>query len=674
MRPGREPVPRAREATSWLGGILLLGTLGGGVVAAAALLWENLDLGRVVPELVSAPAAAPLPVLAPEPVPAGTGFDALLFRSVRTAAFFPDPDHHPAAMAAWRSVLTGAGARIREVSTAEELRGASPDQVLVFPETACLSGEEREALISHLDAGGSVVADWALGARDGNCEWRGWQVVAGITGSPVVREIPSREALFYTVPTGLPLTPGLDPGTRIELRPDPSLAIRVDGARVYWSDWALNPAPDEADGVADAAAMTRRTEAGGRVAWFGFRAGQGATPRDSVLLARTLRNGVLWAAGRPIAELAPWPNGHRAALMVSVDVESQPEHAGPTADLLREAEVPTTWFAVSRRVRESPHLGPRLAQSGEIGAQTPDQAPVAGLPPGDQRVRLRRAASEIEAWAGERPRGFRPTEEAFDAATVDAWHREGGRYLVGLNHARSGSPEIHPVAREDGGMVLLPRLVKDDYNVFVQDGALRSERLVEAYVRGMAKLHALGGFALIAAHTQILDSDNRRRALLSAADAARSQDGWWLARGSDVADWWRARSRTRVAPAPRSGYGGPGRSRDPVADPSAGIGAPTAEGTAVPPADVVAFVVEASEEGLRGGWLEVVLPRDPDLVPLLDGAPVAYEVTPWGLRLPLGTLEAGRPREVRLVPGPEAGEGDGRPSRASSPPASTGGG
>ena len=94
MRPGREPVPRAREAASWLGGILLLGVLGGGVVVAATLLWENLDLRRVVPELVSAPAAPPLPALTPLPDPAGSGFGVLLFRSGPSAGYFPDPLHH----------------------------------------------------------------------------------------------------------------------------------------------------------------------------------------------------------------------------------------------------------------------------------------------------------------------------------------------------------------------------------------------------------------------------------------------------------------------------------------------------------------------------------------------------------------------------------------------------
>ena len=631
MPPKRDPVPRARDAASWLGGILLLGTLGAGVVAAAILLWENIDLRQVVPELASQPAAPPAPVLGPEAPSAPGGFQVLLFDSPRNAAWFPDDDYHPGAVRAWRRLLEASGARVRVIARAPELAAATPDQLVVLPETPCLSEEERDALSAHVRRGGSVVADWAVGARDGGCRWRGWDVALALAGAEDLREIPSREALFFTVPAGIPLSPGLDPGTRVGLRPDPSLAARIPGARVYWSDWALNPAPDESGGGADAAAVTRWTEEGGRIAWFGFRLGQGATPRDSVLLERAVRNGVLWAAGRAVAEIAPWPDGARSALMVSVDVEAQAANAAPTADLLAREGVPATWFAVSGEVPAADDLAARLLAAGEIAAQTPDHAPVAGLPPGEQRVRLRRAVAELEDWAGVRPRGLRPPEEAFDVATVEAWGGAGGRYLLALNEARSGSPELHATAGDGPPVVLLPRLVKDDYNVFVQEGAIRSDRLAQAYADGMAKLRALGGLAVLSAHTQMLDSPARREALARSATAARGQGDWWLASGGQIAHWWRGRALARVRPLP-----------------------PGAEG--IPEGAGWAFEVEAPE-ALSGGWLELVVPDEAHRVPVRDGEPVAYETTPWGLRVPLGPLAAGERVKVALVPAPDPDQG-----------------
>jgi hypothetical protein len=318
----------------------------------------------------------------------------------------------------------------------------------------------------------------------------------------------SREALFFTVPGGLPLSPGLDPGTRIELRPEPSLALNLPGPRVFWSDWALNPAPDESGGGADVAAVAGRTQEGGRMAWFGFRLSQAATPRDSSRMERLVQNGISWAAGLAVATPATWPNGSRAALVVIQDVEAEFQNAIAMADVLREESLPGTFFPVSRLVMDDRDLADALTSAGEVGSQTSDHTPVAGLTYEDQLVRLRRSWTEIRGWTGQGPTGLRPPEEAFDANTLRAWAEAGGQYVLAVNQARSGSPEIHSIGR-GGHVVLLPRLLKDDYNVFVQEGAMRGDRLSEAYLEGTDKLRALGGLAVVASHTQIIGEGRR---------------------------------------------------------------------------------------------------------------------------------------------------------------------
>ena len=178
----------------------------------------------------------------------------------------------------WRDLLTEAGGRIREVGTADELRDVDVSEVLVLPEAPCLSTPERSAILEHVARGGSLVSNSALGARDGACDWLGWQTLARLTGAEAAVELPTREALYLTVPGGVALSPGLDPGTRIELRPDRSVALRLPGAGVYWSDWAMNPAPDGQGSRAGVAAVADRTAAGGRIAWYGLRVGQAAGP------------------------------------------------------------------------------------------------------------------------------------------------------------------------------------------------------------------------------------------------------------------------------------------------------------------------------------------------------------------------------------------------------------
>lgn len=639
MPPRRERIPRAREAASWLGGILVLGILMAGVVGAAVLLWENLDVRQLVPELAESPPVPSLPILSRPATAVATDHEVLLFVSQRNADFFPDPGYYGRSLTTWRRLLSATGASVREISTAAEVRGAG-GRVVVMPEAPCLSNGERSAVADHLRRGGSIVANWAIGARDAACEWLGWRPVAGLIGADDLREIPPREALYLAVPREVPFAPGLAPGTRIELRPDPSLAAWAEGPRVYWSDWGLDPAPDESGGGADGAAVARRTGAGGRVVWFGFRLDQGATPRDAELLGRVVRNGVIWAAGIPQAEVAAWPHAKRAALMLSVDVESRAENAGRMAERLSRESMRATWFAVSREVLGDAALADRLVGAGEIATQTPDNTPVVGLTGSEQQIRLRRAAADIERWSGRRPTGLRPPEEAFDRRTVEAWSAAGGRYLVGLNDARSASPELHAVGADGTRppMVAVPRLVKDDYNVFVQDGEMRSARLAEAWVTGAEKVRALGGVAVLAAHSQILDSEARRDAVVGATRAIEEQGGWWLATGSEVAEWWRSRGAARVravAPAPH------------------GAGTLAAPGGTGPEDGGWGVEVRAGPEGLHGGYLELVVPVLDDRIPLRDGIPVPYERTVHGLRVPLGEMAPGETRVIALVSAPE---------------------
>jgi peptidoglycan/xylan/chitin deacetylase (PgdA/CDA1 family) len=646
-----DPVPRARAWFHWLGGILLLGVLGGGVVAAAVLLWENLDIRQLAPALAADPGPLPDPRTPPPPsVPAGS-FSVVLLNTAPNQSFFPDSTYQPAEMSRWRRLIEAEGGEIREVGSLQELRAVGRDELLVLPDAPCLSRAEAAAVGSHLSRGGSLVSNWAVGVRDEKCEWRGWGMVRDLAGVGDVREISGRAALFLTVPEGTPLSLGLDPGTRIELRPEPSLAVNFDGPRVYWSDWALNPAPDESGGGADVAVSAVRTEEGGRTAWFGFKLSQAVTARDSLNLERLVKNGILWAAGRPMAYPAPWPEGKRSALLLVEDVEAEFRNAFAMADLLEELGLPGTFYPVSQLVQDDDELAEALMRVGEVGSQTSDHMPMAGLAYEDQVIRLRRTWTEIRAWTGSPPAGLRPPEEAFDSNTLQAWQQAGGHYLLAVNQARSASPELHEV--EGGMIILLPRLIKDDYNVFVQEGAVRTDRLTDSFLEGMEKLRAMGGLAVVAVHTQIMGTDRRLNAVRSAAHQAEEQGDWWIARAGEVADWWEKRAGVRLTFVPP---GGAGTGAD-----SLGSGVRADSAGAPGPEVVYEVLVEGPSDGdLQGLWVDILLPeRADELIPLLDGVPLPFSTTEWGMRVPVGDLPAGESRRItlRTMPPEETGQG-----------------
>jgi len=618
MRPKRDPVPRARDSWVWLGGLALLGILGGGVTVAAVLLWESIDIRQLVPQFAGTPAPIPLPEPAAPAVRDGRAFQAVVFSSPRNQAYFPDPSYYRGALEAWSELVRSTGGTVREVVDEAGLRGLDDTDLLVLVESPCMSTDEVAAVRAHLRAGGGVVSNWAVGARDADCEWTGWETVLELTGAEDVREIPSREGLYLTVPGGVALSPGLDPGTRVELRPDPSLALRLPGPGVYWSDWALNPAPDESGGGADVAAVTTYSSLGGPITWFGLRLGQAATPTDSARLSRLVQNGVAWAAGLPTAAPAAWPGAKRAALAIALDVEDEPQNALATAAFFRERELPGTFFVVSQIVQDDAELARVLLASGEVGSQTSDHTPLAGLTAQDQAVRLRRSWTDIEGWTGVAPTGLHPPEETFDANTLDALRGVGGTYLLAGNEARSASPELHRVGATS--IVLLPRILKDDYNIIVQDRVLRGRGLGQAFLAGIGKMRAIGGVAVVVGHSQIIREGARIDALGAVADSARAQGDWWIARASDIAAWWTARAATTVEFE---------RAADVVAD------------------ILVTAPLDRSVDDL---WIDIVLANAPEgMVPLVAGRPVDFEATEWGMRVPVGSVSAGEQRRVTFL-------------------------
>jgi len=611
VSPKRDPVPRARSPLQWLGGILLLGVLAAGVVAAGVRLWQDIDIQRLTSSAALAePHTVPAALLPNAPAVAQQAYEAALFYSPSSRSFFPDSQYYPDQLDQWERLIGETGGRVTRVSSAAEIEALSGNELLVAASAVCLRREEVTALRNHAERGGGLLVTWAAGARDSNCEWLGWHALRTLTGAAEIRELRQREALYFTVPAGTPLSLGFDPGTRVELRYESQLAAATDGPRTYWSDWALNATPADANDAVHAAATTGWTESGGRIVWFGFRLGHGARPEDNQRMSLLLSNGLRWAAQIPMAEITAWPGGSRSALMISQDVESQFGNAVALADLARRKSARVSFFVVSQMALDFPEVADSLKLAGEIGSQTSDHTILAGLAYNDLRPRLGRSWAEIRGWTGDSAYGLHPPEERFDENTLRAWREVGGTYLLAVNESRTASPEVF--ATPAGEIVLLPRILKDDYNVFVQEGALRSMRLTEAYLEGMAKARALGGLAVISTRSQVGGVPSRVRVVGEVIDSARATGGWWIASGRDISDWWLARRESGVQMRGTVGGG------------------------------VEITVTAPMNSALAGAWLEIILPGLPqNWLPTANGQPIQYFESDWGIRIPIEQLLAG---------------------------------
>jgi peptidoglycan/xylan/chitin deacetylase (PgdA/CDA1 family) len=531
---------------------VLLTGLAGGLISGAFLLWRYIDIDSVleaatlepVPRVVEVAPDLSLPRLT-----TAAPWMAHLYVSRNSAVFFPDKTYYAGLVGRWDDLLSGAGATVRHISGAESIESLDGDQLLVVPAAVCLSGEDRSALEGYVQRGGDLLISWATGARDADCGWLGYEYMAAIAEVETVGTLERYSPTYLAVPHGSALAAGLPPGIRIELRNEPWIAVRSPTSMAFWSDWALNPRAGPYGGAASAASAVV-TDAGARVAWFGFRIDMGATEHDQRLIERLVQNTLLWAAGHVIADVDPWPGGYRAALAITQDVERDFRNSRLLARRFSELDVPVTFFVVSKLVRQDKELAEALLSAGEVGSHSVDHRQVAGRLWGNQLAALRQARNDVRGWTGERPLGLRPPRELYDQFTLEAWRRFGGLYVAGTNRARSAAPEIFSVP--SGHVVVLPRVVDDDYAVMIARGQRSADSLEAALLSSLHKMRSLGGLQLVTLHTQLIDDTRHVDAVESVVHTARGAGDVWIAGTAELADWWLRRSQLEVRVRERS--------------------------------------------------------------------------------------------------------------------------
>jgi peptidoglycan/xylan/chitin deacetylase (PgdA/CDA1 family) len=231
-------------------------------------------------------------------------------------------------------------------------------------------------------------------------------------------------------------------------------------------------------------------------------------------------------------------------MAVTQDVEHSFRNSRRLARRFAELDLPLTFFVVTQLALEHPELAATLGAAGEVGSHSVDHRQAGGRTWGAQLAGVNQARTDIAAWTGELPAGFRPPREVFDSLTLEAWRRSGGTYIAGTNGARSAAPEIFDV--RSGSIVVLPRVVDDDYAVIVDRGEIRPDSLRAAFLGGLEKMRSLGGLDLMTLHTQLIDSGRRVDAIESAVRSAQQAGDVWIARASDIAEWWLQRSHLEL--------------------------------------------------------------------------------------------------------------------------------
>ena len=459
-----------------------------------------------------------------------------LLRDPASIDFYEDPRAYDLALDSWAEFLVGAGAMVDRVSPAEAALGTSP--VLLVAATPCLSTEARRAMQTAGSRGRGVIFTGLTGVRDGRCREIGYGLLAELVNASRADTVAAAPEQYLTIASGSPLSLGIPPGSRLELKSAPHVAVRHRGRDAYYSDRDLNPLPADQTTLVDGA-VVHEVSTARRVVYFGFELGTLAErPWEKAMMKLLVRNAVALAAGVPIASVDAWPGGYDAAAVIAQDVEDEFENARPALDTLTAAKVPGTFFVVSDLARDHEKLTRAMANAGEVGTHTENHARLGG----DvqlQRQRLRVTQKDLTEMLGRPVRGMRPPEEQFDERSLQAWKEVGGRYVFGANDGRSASPELVQIGNEP--FVLIGRVVDDDYLTVRRANIFEPQRLAEDQLRAFAKVKELGGLFVMSYHSNMLARPKTIGALGIVARALKADTTVWLTTAGAVAEWWMVR-------------------------------------------------------------------------------------------------------------------------------------
>ena len=470
------------------------------------------------------------------------GFTVAIVRDHEAANFYDTPATLDTIIAAWRRALGASGATVRVVRPAA-IRTTNA-RVLVVPSSPCLSLDTRAAIDGAGGRGQGLIVSGPTGTHDAGCRRIGYGVVLGLTNASRAEPIRERSMVYATIPAGTPLSADLPPGARLSIAPAGQIALRVAARDLFYSDFTLG-----ANSVDDApyldAAVVRGTYRDARVVYFGFELRDVADDAWHRGVVRVLtRNAAAWAAGSPVAALAPWPSGYRSSAVIAQDVEASFANARYALDSLEAIGVRSTFFVTSNLAQDHRRLTRAMLGVGEVGTHSENHRLLGGTPFETQLERLESTRRDLGDLLETDVSGLRPPEEQFDEATMRAWLAAGGQYLLGANDTRCAAPELLGIDRDT--LVLLPRAFADDFAAAGPEYR-RAPHLVAGIMRAdMRRAKAVGGLYVLSYHSQLLAKPEYVGVVAELARELAADSSVWLATAGDIADWWRRRSLVQV--------------------------------------------------------------------------------------------------------------------------------
>ena len=478
----------------------------------------------------------------------------VLYTSPTTRSYFAKiGGNYDTLLTPWREYFINRKHNVIEIDDLSKLKAVERG-VLILPSTVAMGEGDRAEIALFKKRGGSVLATWATGTRNGNGDWEGWQFLETL-GVKTVGELPVESESRQLILSGeSPLSHTLASGQRIWMSKTSESLLRFKGDQVAgrFMNWARITEDEYRNEGAIVYSETKATSTGSsRSVAFAF--SESAWESHPLLAYNVIDDTLQWLLRSPAIVRSAWPNGKQSAQVIEMDTEEGFSNSLAFGALLRSIlDYRPTFYVLTSVGKEFPDVLNRLAKDFEIAYHGDVHDSFKGQLAPLQEQRILNMQQQMASVLSDTKRidGFRAPTEGYTQITERLLQKYGIRHhAVDPQRTEGRLPELHKqedVEREDS-LILLPRTQRDDINLANQN--LSVEQTTQALIDDFDLARETGALGWLSVHSQNFKPDDVLfKALPAYLAHVKKNDGtMWLANAGQVANWWRERDRFKLS-------------------------------------------------------------------------------------------------------------------------------
>ena len=455
----------------------------------------------------------------------------------------------------WRQYLKKYDKNTKEITKAQLTQKLAPG-VLVLPSSLVLDDDEIKAIKTFALAGGSLLATGAMATIGQDGHAKSSDLLEALFKLRILGNFNRETESTYLMPFGDgPLTWAVPAGRRMHMGQVPAnhLRIEADQTAAVFIGWTRNKNKDPLS-----AAVAYTESSSHRGVFFAFPESSWGyqKARDwTALLDGTMS----WLRREPKLFKAAWPHGFAASHLIEMDTEDKFTSAPNFAADLEKIGVKGTFYSLTSEAIKYPAIvKDLLARGHEIAYHADVHTGFKSLDAATQEKRIQQMRSHMQSILGDKSAGatgFRAPTESYDDTTETLLRKHGIlHHAADPNSLEDRLPSFSKSERNvasDKALIILPRTQLDDLNFQTQ--LYSTERIDEEMAFDLDLTIKGGAFSLFSVHSQnYVDGGYMRKPMSNyLGRVAAAKDRLWVARGDQIAAWWRKRESTKVKVTPQ---------------------------------------------------------------------------------------------------------------------------